>query len=94
MGRFVVFGSFVTSKPEPNDVDIVILMNDNFDADTTAGETRLLFDHGAAQSHFGASIFWMRRFAALGGEQLALEHWQITRSQQLRGIVEIVEDGP
>src|SRR5215472_8878008 len=28
--RFVVFGSYVTSKPEPNDVDIVLVMREDF----------------------------------------------------------------
>src|SRR4051794_31369158 len=48
--RFIVFGSFVTSKAEPNDVDIFIVMEDEFDSATLSGEARLLFDHGAAQA--------------------------------------------
>jgi hypothetical protein len=32
LARFVVFGSFVTQKPEPNDVDILMIMDDAFDA--------------------------------------------------------------
>ena len=31
LARFVVFGSFVTAKSEPNDVDIILLMEDAFD---------------------------------------------------------------
>lgn len=31
LARFVVFGSFVTAKPEPNDVDVFLLMADTFD---------------------------------------------------------------
>src|SRR4051812_29622201 len=31
LARFVVFGSFVTAKDEPNDVDIILLMEDSFD---------------------------------------------------------------
>jgi pyruvate kinase len=27
---------------------------------------RLNFSHGTAQDHFGASVFWMRRMAAIG----------------------------
>jgi len=48
VARFVVFGSFVTDKPEPNDVDVFLLMDDAFDASELTGETRLLFDHSAA----------------------------------------------
>jgi hypothetical protein len=29
--RFVIFGSFVTNKADPNDVDIFLLMADTFD---------------------------------------------------------------
>jgi hypothetical protein len=29
--RFFVFGSFVTAKPEPNDVDVFLVMKDSFD---------------------------------------------------------------
>ena len=54
------------------------------------GETRLLFDHLAAEAYFGASVFWLRRLAALEGEQAAVEYWQAKRDGERRGIVEIV----
>ena len=54
------------------------------------GEPRLLFtDRGTAQDHFGASVFWMRRMAAIGGEQTTIEDWQIKRDGTERGIIEI-----
>ena len=28
--RFVIFGSYVTAKPNPNDVDIMLIMRDDF----------------------------------------------------------------
>jgi predicted nucleotidyltransferase len=89
LARFVVFGSFVTAKLEPNDVDVFMIMDDNFDVSRLSGESRRLFDHAAAQTHFGCSVFWVRRLAALGGEQATLEHWQIKRDGTKRGIVEI-----
>ncbi len=94
VARFVVFGSFVTTKTEPNDVDVFLLMEDTFDAEQIEGEAALLFAHGAAQTHFGASVFWLRRLAALGGEQDTVEYWQIKRDGSLRGIVEIVPETP
>ena len=87
--RMVVFGSFVTEKTEPNDVDLFMLMEDGFDVDALAGEARLVFDHPAADAHFGAGVFWTRRVAAFGGERAALEFWQTKRDGDLRGIVEI-----
>jgi predicted nucleotidyltransferase len=89
LSRMVVFGSFVTRKADPNDVDVFLLMADTFDIALMTGETRLLFDHLAAETHFGASVFWLRRMATLDGEQTAVEYWQIKRDGQLRGIVEI-----
>lgn len=65
LARFVVFGSFVTAKPHPNDVDVLLLMDDAFDIGQISGETRLLFDHAAAQAHFGATVFWLRMFQEL-----------------------------
>jgi hypothetical protein len=93
LARFVVFGSFVTNKHEPNDVDVFMIMDDNFDMGSLVGEPRLLFvDHGTAQDHFGASVFWIRRMAAIGGEQAAIEDWQIKRDGTERGIVEITAE--
>lgn len=94
VARFVVFGSFVTEKPEPNDVDVFLLMEDTFDAASLVGEARLLFDHAAAQAHFGASVFWIRRLAAWEGEQAAVEYWQVKRGGGQRGIVEITPETP
>ena len=89
VARFIIFGSFVTAKTEPNDVDIFLLMDDTFDVSKVTGETAILFDHLAAQNYEGASVFWLRRQAALGGEQTAIEDWQIRRDGSRRGIVEV-----
>jgi hypothetical protein len=48
--------------------------------------------HPAAEAHFGASVFWVRRLAALGGEQSMVEYWQAKRGGGRRGIIEIVEE--
>jgi len=92
MAHFVVFGSFVTAKREPNDVDIVVLMEDTFDLSSVTGEASLVFDHREAAARFGASIFWTRRSGALGGERQMIEYWQIRRDGGRRGIVEIVTE--
>ena len=89
--RFIVFGSFVTAKPEPNDVDVFLLMDDAFDLNQVTGEGRLVFDHPAAQAHFGASIFWLRQLAALPDEEETVRSWQLKRDGTRRGIVEIEE---
>jgi hypothetical protein len=82
----------VTDKPQPNDVDVFLVMDDAFDGDTLTDEAALLFDHAAADAHFGASVFWVRRPTAFGGEQSMVEYWQAKRGGGQRGIVEIVEE--
>ena len=83
LARCVVFGSFVTAKREPADVDLFLLMEDTSDIRQLIGEARVLFDHAAAQAHFGA---------ALGGEEPAIAGWQIKCDGTYRGIIEIVEE--
>ena len=92
VARFVVFGSFITTKPNPGDVDIFMLMEDSFDSSQVRGEAAIIFDHLAVQNVEGASVFWSRRLAAIGGEQEALEHWQIKRDNTRRGIIEVISD--
>jgi Family of unknown function (DUF6932) len=92
LARFVVFGSFVTSKPEPQDVDLFLVMTDAFDASELMANMRLLFEHGAAQAHFGASVFWIRRRAAWPDERVAVEFWQVKRGGGWQGIVEVIEE--
>ena len=92
LARFIVFGSFVTAKPDPGDVDIFMLMEDSFDSNQVGGEAAIIFDHQAAQNLLGASVFWIRRLAAIGGETEAIQHWQIKRDNTYRGIVEVIGD--
>lgn len=90
--RVVVFGSFVSEKPEPNDVDVFLVMDDAFDLDAVTGESRLVFEHGAAQAHFGASVFWVRRSACFPSEAEMVSGWGLKRDGNIRGIVEVTKE--
>lgn len=89
--RFIIFGSYVTAKADPNDVDIILIMHDDFTQPECAVEARPLFDHLRAQQEFGASVF------AIRPSQILLEtvdsfvtHWQIRRDKGQRGIIEVI----
>lgn len=88
--RFIVFGSLVTAKLYPNDIDIFLLMDDDFEPKDMSGESAIIFSNLAAQEYEGASVFWLRSFAAIGGEQNAVEDWQYKRDETRRGIVEVI----
>jgi predicted nucleotidyltransferase len=88
--RFIIFGSYVTAKADPNDVDIILIMDDDFTQEECPVEAIPLFDHLRAQREFGASVF------AIRPSQILLEtvdsfltHWQLRRDQGRRGIVEV-----
>lgn len=89
--RFIIFGSFVTSKAAPNDVDIVLVMRDDFVLEECAAESRWLFDHGLAEKIFDASIFWIRPSLLLEPLEEFLSQWQVKRDGTRRGIVEVIE---
>lgn len=89
--QFIVFGSYVTAKPNPNDVDVVLVMDDAFRLEDCSIEARGLFDHALAQARYGASIFWIRPGMLI---QESVEdfvaYWQTKRDGSKRVIVEVV----
>ena len=92
VARAIVFGSFLSSNPEPNDVDIFLIMDDTFNLDGESGEAHLLFNQPAAQAHFGASVFWVRRLACFPSEAELVSGWALKRDGSTRGIVEILKE--
>jgi hypothetical protein len=90
LDRLIVFGSFVSDKPEPNDVDVVLVMRDTFRPTNCPAGAAPLFDHLGAEQRFGASVFWVRP-GMLIHETLDqfIGHWQIKRDRTRRGIVEV-----
>ena len=92
VARFIVFGSFVTAKPVPGDVDIFLLMEDSFEVTRVPREVALVFDQQKAQSVLGASVFWIRKQIIFSNEQEIVEGWQIKRDRSRRGIVEVIHN--
>jgi hypothetical protein len=90
LDRPIIFGSYVTDKAEPNDVDVVLIMRDEFRPKNCPEAARPLFDHALADEQFRASVFWVRP-GMLFRETLDefIAHWQIKRDQTRRGIVEV-----
>ena len=89
--RFIIFGSFVTTKADPNDVDIMLVMRDDFVLEDCIEGSRKLFEHDQAEREFGASVFWIRPSLLLEPLDEFLAYWQVKRDQTRRGIVEVIE---
>jgi hypothetical protein len=67
-------------------------MKDTFDVRLLTGDNAIVFDHLAVESLVGASVFWIKRSAAMAREAEAIEYWQVKRDGSKRGIVEVVGD--
>lgn len=91
--RFVIFGSYVTAKAAPNDVDIILVMADDFQLEDYSEETQSVFDHLRAQQQLGASVFFVRPCNVLSETvEEFIAHWQVTRSHTKRSIIEIIQE--
>lgn len=90
LDRLVIFGSYVSDVAEPNDIDVILVMKNDFATERCPAESLVLFDHARADDELGASIFWVRPDMLLG-EPLEdfLSHWEKKRDGSRRGIVEV-----
>lgn len=90
LDRLLVFGSYVTDAGEPNDVDVILVMRNEFRSEECPAGSLVLFDHERADRELGASVFWVRPDMLLG-EPLDrfLAFWQTRRDGRRRGVVEI-----
>jgi len=89
--KFIIFGSYVTAEANPNDIDVVLVMDDGFRLEMCPIESLGLFDHAVAQARYGASIFWLRPGLLVGGSvEDFIAYWQLKRDGSKRGIVEVI----
>ncbi len=91
--RFIIFGSYVTAKPEPNDVDIILIMRDDFREEDYREDILPVFNHLRAHDELGASVFWTRPGAVLlETVDDFIAFWQVKRDLTAHGIIEVVEE--
>jgi hypothetical protein len=87
--RIFVWGSFVTSKAAPGDVDLLLIMSEDFEVDRLDASAQIVFDSVKAKLLFESDVFWAR--VSIGQEvlDLWLDTYQISRGFRKRGIVEL-----
>ena len=91
LDRFIIYGSYVTAKREPNDVDIFLVMAEEFEVDELTGKTRIIFSHLQAQHDLGASVFWVNRATSFANVEDLIVGWQTKRDLSRRGIIEVTQ---
>ena len=88
--RLIIFGSYITSKPEPNDIDLALIFDDDFDMSACTESAKRLLNHQQATNEFGASVFWIRpSLLFLETIDEFILGWQVKRDGTRRGIVEV-----
>lgn len=92
LARFIIYGSFVTSKENPNDVDVFLVMKDDFSKNDYSGDVRRIFEHLQTENKLKASIFWMLEMSVAVNEKVFIEGWQNKRDETKRGIVEVIKN--
>jgi hypothetical protein len=87
--RIFIWGSFVTAKPSPKDLDILPIMDEDFEVEGITAPAQAVFDSVRAKLLFESDVFWAR--ASIGSEMLDLwlDTYQTSRSFRKRGIVEL-----
>src|SRR3712207_3407200 len=48
LDRVVIFGSYVSDVAEPNDIDVILVMRNDFATENCPAESLVLFDHARA----------------------------------------------
>ncbi len=90
--RVIIWGSFVSGKEFPQDIDLLLIMKDDFVMDKVGHEAKKVFDYAESRIMFNADIFWAK--SSIGDENISLwlETYQMTRDFKTRGIVEVILD--
>ena len=87
--RIFVWGSFVTSKVSPGDLDLLLIMSEDFEVDGLGASARVVFDSVQAKLLFESDVFWARTSIGQEALELWLDTYQTSRSFRKRGIVEL-----
>ena len=90
LARVFLWGSFVTSKEVPNDLDTLLVMSAEFAVEAVSAPMNILFDHVQARLRFQADVFWTK--GSIGSEVLHiwLDTYQTAKDFKRRGIVEVI----
>lgn len=88
--RVFLWGSFVTSKESPNDLDVLLVMAADFNLEQVPRDCRGLFSHTRARIRFTADVFWTKASISQETLDLWLDTYQLGKDLRRRGIVEVV----
>jgi hypothetical protein len=83
----VIFGSFVSSKLEPGDIDLFWITHPEIDTDTLRAECKAILDSEKTKAEFNFDVFWCPDEQGSVDRMTAL--WGQDRSFRDRGLLMI-----
>jgi hypothetical protein len=90
LARVFLWGSFVTNKEVPNDLDVLLVMSPEFTVDALPPRSQIVFDHVQARLRFQADVFWTKVSIDPQVLDLWLDTYQTGKDFIRRGIVEVI----
>ena len=90
LARVLLWGSFVTSKEVPNDLDVLLVMGTAFAVEALPAPAHVVFDHVQARLHVQADVFWTKASIDPQVLHLWLDTSQTGKAFTRRGIVEVI----
>ena len=89
--RAFLWGSYVTAKADPNDVDIMLVMSAGFGRQNCNAEMLRVFDSEMAERELAATVLWIPEDVPADLIDALLDRWQVGRDGAVRGIVEVIQ---
>ena len=89
LARVFLWGSFVTNKEMPNDLDVLLVMGTEFAVEALPVPVQVVFDHVQARLCFQADVFWTKASIDPQVLHLWLDTYQTGKDFTRRGIVEV-----
>lgn len=87
--RIYLFGSFVSGKSSPNDIDLFIVMEAGLTTAQLSGKVSEVFQHDLCRIRYHANVFWVTE--VIGDERIddLLDVFSRNREKQQRPIIEV-----
>ena len=87
--RIYLFGSFVSRKSSPNDIDLLVVMEAGFTTAQLSGRVSEVFQHDLCRIRYHANVFWVTE--VIGDERIddLLDVFSRNREKQQRPIIEV-----
>ena len=84
-----LFGSFVSGKASPNDVDLLVVMNAGFSTTQLGGNVLELFQHDVCRIRYQADLFWVTEVVGNARIEDLLEVFSRDREGRAQCVIEV-----